>query len=351
MSSTITALYDNRADAEAAKERLRTASIDVGQVQIHDQASPGYDDTQYSTHQNRGIWDSIKHAFLPDEDRHTYEEGMRRGGALLTVDVEDAEADAAMQVLEQDANSVDIDERANQWRSSGWNYPGSGGMPATNDGTIPESHPTILGGASFDAEAGRGLQDDILRTDSLRESDQAGLGGASFEAERDRTPKEDTSRDQSLRDATLQDSERRGDVSAEREEVVPIVEEQLVVGKRDVNRGGVRVRSYVTEVPVHEQIRLRNEQVQVERRKVDQPLSDADGDAFRERTIDVTATGQEAVVSKTARVVEEVVVSKTAQEHDEQIDDSVRHTDVEIDRNGEDVERSKVGTESTDKRI
>ncbi|MGO8609345.1 DUF2382 domain-containing protein, partial [Rhizobium johnstonii] len=59
----------------------------------------------------------------------------------------------------------------------------------------------------------------------------------------------------------------------EREEVIPVVEEQLVVGKRDVNRGGVRVRSYVTETPVHEQIRLRNERINVERRTVDQPLS------------------------------------------------------------------------------
>ena len=104
----------------------------------------------------------------------------------------------------------------------------------------------------------------------------------------------------------------------------------MVVGKREVDRGGARVRSYVTEIPVHEQVRLRDEKINVQRRAVDRPLTDAD-DAFRERTINVTATGEEAVVGKTARVVEEVVVSKTAGSHVEEIDDTVRRTEVEID--------------------
>ena len=85
-------------------------------------------------------------------------------------------------------------------------------------------------------------------------------------------------------------------------------------------------------MPVHEQARLREERVNVERRAVDQPLSAADADAFRERTVTMTATGEEAVVGKSARVVEEVVVSKTADEHVEQIDDTVRKTEVDVDR-------------------
>ncbi|WP_010219387.1 DUF2382 domain-containing protein [Sphingomonas sp. PAMC 26621] len=280
MSSTITALFDNRADAEAAKERLKAARVDVDHIHIHDKTSAGYNATGYSTHQDRGMWDSIKHAFLPDEDRHTYEEGVRRGGVLLTADVEDAHVDEAVKVLE-DANSVDIDDRSSEWRSSGWDHPAAG-------------------------------------------AGAAGLGA--------------------LGGTTAHDTNRTHDLDGEREEVVPIVEEQLVVGKRDVDRGGVRVRSYVTETPVHEQIRLRNEQVHVERRAVDKPLSAAEGDAFRERTIDMTATGEEAVVGKTARVVEEVVVSKTAEEHVEEIDDTVRRTDVEIDSDAD-----KLG--STNKRI
>jgi len=278
MTSTITALFDTRSDAEAAKERLKTAQVDVNHIHVHDKTSAGYKDTGYSTHEDRGMWDSIKHAFLPDEDRHTYEEGVRRGGVLLTADVDDSNVDEAVAVLEQ-ANTIDIDDRSSQWRSNGWDYPAS----AVGAGGA---------GAGF-ASAGTA----------------APVAGAS-----------------------------------EREEVIPIVEEELVVGKRDVDRGGVRVRSYVTETPVHEQIRLRNERINVERRPVDLPLSAADGDAFRERSIDMVATGEEAVVGKTARVVEEVVVSKTADEHVEEVDDTVRRTEVEVDRDTDlDPKRSTLG--------
>lgn len=66
MPSTITALFDTRAEAEAAKERLNAASFDVDHVHVHDQTSAGHNDAAYSTHQDRGIWGNIKNAFLPD---------------------------------------------------------------------------------------------------------------------------------------------------------------------------------------------------------------------------------------------------------------------------------------------
>ena len=297
MSSTITAIFDSRADADAAKERLKSANVDADHIHVHDKSSPGYRESGYSTHQDRGFWESIKNAFVPDEDRHTYEEGVRRGGVLLTADVDDDCVDEAVKVLE-DAGSIDIDDRASQWRSQGWDYPAS---------------QSALGFGATDASTDRIVSDRI---------------------DTDRTPV----------------GSDRAAVGSDREEVIPVVQESLVVGKRDVSRGGVRVRSYVTETPVHEQVRLRDEQVNVERRTVDQPLSTADTDAFRERTIDMTATGEEAVVGKTARVVEEVVVSKTASERVEDVSDTVRRTDVEVDRDT-DVETRGSTFENTDKRI
>jgi uncharacterized protein (TIGR02271 family) len=125
------------------------------------------------------------------------------------------------------------------------------------------------------------------------------------------------------------------------EQIIPVVEEELIVGKREVERGSVRVRSYVTEKPVHEQVRLREERVNVERRPVERNLESVGADAFQERTIDVTATSEEAVVGKTARVVEEVVVSKTAGERVEEVSDTVRRTDVEIDRDSDSTTRTQ----------
>ena len=117
------------------------------------------------------------------------------------------------------------------------------------------------------------------------------------------------------------------------EEVIPVIAEELRVGKREVERGGVRVRSYVVETPVSEQIQLREEHVDVERRPVNRAIGTADA-GFRDRTIELTETAEEAVVAKEAFVREEVVVRKTAEERTQTISDSVRHTEVEVDRTG-----------------
>ncbi|AWK87928.1 hypothetical protein DEW08_08595 [Azospirillum thermophilum] len=121
------------------------------------------------------------------------------------------------------------------------------------------------------------------------------------------------------------------DVNAGEEERIPVVEEQLNVGKREVARGGVRVRSYVVETPVEEHVRLRDETVTVERRPADLAAGDLPADAFRERTIEVTETDEEAVVEKAARVREEVVIRKEVEVRDQAVSDTVRRTEVEIE--------------------
>ena len=124
-----------------------------------------------------------------------------------------------------------------------------------------------------------------------------------------------------------------GTAGRAQEEVIPVYEEQLRVGKREVNRGSVRVRSYVVETPVQQQVNLHEEHIDVERRPVDRPVTTADaGDgAFRERTIEVTATAEEAVIAKETRVKEEVVLRKEGQDRMQTVSDTVRHTEVKVD--------------------
>lgn len=117
------------------------------------------------------------------------------------------------------------------------------------------------------------------------------------------------------------------------EERIPLVEERLVVGKREVESGGIRVRSRIVEAPVSEQVRLREEHVDVERRPVDKRVDDADG-LFKERTVEMSETGEEAVVGKEARVREEVVVRKDVDQHVEQVSDTVRKTEVDVEELG-----------------
>jgi uncharacterized protein (TIGR02271 family) len=116
--------------------------------------------------------------------------------------------------------------------------------------------------------------------------------------------------------------------------VVPVVEEELRVGKREVEGGGVRVRTRVVERPVEEAVRLREERVNVERRPVNRPVSEADLNAFREGTFELRERSEEAVVDKKARVVEEVAINKEVGERTETVRDTVRSTDVDVQETG-----------------
>lgn len=115
-----------------------------------------------------------------------------------------------------------------------------------------------------------------------------------------------------------------------RESVIPVVEEEVKVGKRAVSGGGVRVYSYVTETPVEEKVTLREERARVERRPVDRPLG-AGEEAFKESSIEIKETSEEPVVSKQARVKEEVVVGKEVGERTETIRETARRTEVDVD--------------------
>ena len=114
------------------------------------------------------------------------------------------------------------------------------------------------------------------------------------------------------------------------DEVIPVYEEQLRVGKRDVDHGRVRVRSYVVATPVNEQVSLHSESVQVERRPVDRAVGAGEA-VFQDRVIEASERAEEAVVSKEARVVEEIALRKTAADTVQTVSDSVRRTEVEID--------------------
>lgn len=245
MSRTVTALYDTRAEAEAAMERL-ASEVNLKNVDIV--AQDGGTDAQ-------GGLDEL---YLSDEDRHAYGEGLRRGGYLLTAHVKTGEdPDRIIQLLEE-SSTVDLDERQESWRSDGW-QPFSGA------------------GAS------------------------AGAAGSG---------------------------------NAVEEQRIPVVEEQLRVGKREVARGGARVRSYVREVPVHEEVELREEHVSIETRPVEERLTEADlakSEVLQERVIEVSQVREEAVIKKEAVVREELVVNKTVERHTERVEGTVRRTEVEVE--------------------
>ena len=112
---------------------------------------------------------------------------------------------------------------------------------------------------------------------------------------------------------------------------IPVVKEDLNVSKREVERGGARVRSRIIDRPVEEKVRLREEHVVVNRRPVDREITDADLKNFRPGEMELTERAEVPVVGKQARVVEEVEIGKNVTEHDETVRDTVRSTDVDVE--------------------
>ncbi len=119
---------------------------------------------------------------------------------------------------------------------------------------------------------------------------------------------------------------------ARKTNAIPVVQEEIQVGKRQVLRGGVRVYSRIVEEPVEESIGLREEHVRVERHPVNRAVTDADVSAGSEQVIEVQEFAEEPVVAKEARVVEEVRVGKDVSERKETIRDTVRHTEVNVEQ-------------------
>lgn len=283
-ATTISALFDNRADADSAVARLNQAGVSSSQIRVEGDAATGTTTTAAATPrapEDKGFWDKLSDYFFPDEDRYTYAEGLSRGGFLVTVTgIAGTEYDTVLDILD-DEGTVNLDEREASWRSEGWGGYESSAYAA------PVARPVT--------DAGRNDMNltDMDRTDVKR-------------ADADRT-----------------------DLNRTDDDVIPVMEERLRVGKRDTQHGRLRVRAYTVEEPVSESVDLRDEHVSLERRPVDRDVTAAD--AFKDRTLEAEEHREEAVVSKDARVVEEVGLRKTSDSHRETISDSVRHTEVEID--------------------
>jgi uncharacterized protein (TIGR02271 family) len=218
-----------------------------------------------------GIIGALVDLGVPEDSAHMYAESVRRGNALVAAQVEDNRVNEATRIMQR-SGLIDIEREAAGWRSSGW--------------------------SRFD-------ENDTNYAGNTMDRQRANMGG----------------------NGRTQRSDKTG-------ETFEVVEEDLEVGKRAVETGVVRVTQHVREVPVEEQVHLRQEHVEVERRPVDRPATTADLTNFREGTIEVRETQEQAIVNKEARVVEEVRVHKDVEERTETVRDTVRRTEVDVEQIG-----------------
>jgi uncharacterized protein (TIGR02271 family) len=301
MQHTLVAVFDNQNSAQSAMDELLSTGFSRSDVNVSSSgttAGVGTSSGLSGTTQDEGVGSSVKHFFSnlfgDDHDEHAsrYAGAVSQGHYVLTITTQsDADVDRASDVIER-FNPLDIDER-------------DGASGSAMDPAMLSSVRTggsTLGAAMQSGAAGTSS----YSTGSLSTSAQSGS------LQRDM-------------------GEQLNDQSTK---AIPVVQEELKVGKREVERGGVRVFSRIVETPVNESVNLREEHVSVERRPVDQPISAADVAAFKEQSIELRETAEEAVVQKTARVVEEVVIGKETTQRQETINDTVRHTEVQVEQLG-----------------
>jgi uncharacterized protein (TIGR02271 family) len=120
-------------------------------------------------------------------------------------------------------------------------------------------------------------------------------------------------------------------VAQTHDELLRLAEEQMQVGKRMTETGATRVRRFTTEREVSQEITLHDEHAEVMRRAITDPAYVGDID-WADRSIEVVETAEQALVSKTARVVEEISLKKVGTEHIETVHDKLRRQQAEIER-------------------
>lgn len=280
MGKTAVGLYETSAEARKVRNELLQAGFDRSNIRImlgdssNRQLREWFEDD--ASRPSDSQWSGgnatsmLQSIGVPRADAKDYEEALHRGDALVSIETTDQRIDKAVDIMRRH-NVLDINERREFWMAGA-------GMAA---GSV----------AGADKGADKASTATGMRNRDLDRKVQSG------------------------EEATL-----------------PVIEEELRVGKRETERGGVRVSTTVTETPVEETVNLREEHVHVERRPVDRPVSEADLNKLHDQTIEVTESAEEAVISKDARVVEEVVVSKDVETRQEQIHDTVRRTDVNVEQ-------------------
>ena len=283
MANTIVGVYDNFQSAQAALNDLIKNGFAIERVRLSPEDETVAARQSALLHESapeersRGVFGMFRNLFsAPEETRHPdiYSEAVRRGSFLLAVHTDTDEQDEKVSDIMNRYDPVDIEERASYWQTEGWSKFEQGAAPYSETEIVKER------------------------------SRYVGTPTAT---------------------ATAKGSERQ-------QRAIPVVQEELQVGKRVVQRGGVRVFRHVTETPVHETVHLREEHVSVERRPVNQPADAADLASLKDETFEVRESAEEAVVAKSARVVEEVVVGKEIREHEQVINETVRRTDVEVEQ-------------------
>jgi len=289
MTQTVVGIFKTTSEAQAAVNQLLANGFTSQNVDISSGSSTSTSNVSSTDEHESGIKKFFRELFGGDNDETDRYTNAGKRGSIVTVHANSTEeANRAMSLLDE-YGAVDVDEDNSQYGSGSYGSDAAGSQYTT-------------GGFGGDLSSGRGQSRSGLVDDDVSQS----AGDSSTTRSRD-------------------------DLSENVGQSIPVIEENLVVGKREVETGGVRLRSRLIEKPVQESLRLREEHVRVERTPVDRVASETDLENFKEGTIEVTEYAEVPLVSKEARIVEEVSLDKKVEHREETISDTVRSTEVDVE--------------------
>jgi uncharacterized protein (TIGR02271 family) len=119
-----------------------------------------------------------------------------------------------------------------------------------------------------------------------------------------------------------------GVMDTERTETITRSEEEIRVGKREVEGGRVRLHKWVETEPVSAEVELEQERAYIQREPINEPVTGAE---LTEQEIEVPLRREEAVVQKDVVGKERISVSKEVESQVETVTDEVRKERVEIE--------------------
>ncbi len=319
-SRNIVAVYGSRDQAERARDRLTEIGIPATDIRMSAESdivttSDLGERREVTEHREGGFWDWLfGRDEVPEHDRTWYQTNLREGRTALSVFVRDSELENEVSDVLEEFHPLEFPEAeaAGYERRDRYAEPlDTRGEPVTRPVTPPLG--TVGTGPIGSPEA-------WSRRGTVT-GPETGAAGAPIGATSTTIP--DTAA------AAMDYRAERTGIETAKEQVIPVVKEELNVGKRAEERR-YRIRTYVVETPVERDVTLRDERVIVEHR----PVTGEAGlraEVPQEREFEVVERHEEPVVEKRARNVEEVVVRRDVDERTEKVRDTVRQTRVDVE--------------------
>ena len=279
---TMVAVFDRPDQADAAVRDLLAAGLSESAITRHARTAsgmtPAAETVEHAPPREEGFWSRL---FGGDReyDSQVYERSVEGGSTVISVQVPEHQITRVAEILDRH-NPVDIDERA-----TGYGLTGTAATaPVADYAETPYDAP-------------------VARTAEIADPAERARSAAAYER-------------------AGADLAETGAVGIGESETLRLAEERLAVGKRLINRGGTRIRRYVVETPVEKNVTLHEERVTLDCVPVTDviPANDAD---FTERTIEMTETSEEAVISKEAFVTEEIHLRREAVDRVETVRETV----------------------------